>query len=135
MEVLKMIKELGSKEHDPYRCPPNTYRFPIFEYIKRIGEGWFVPSINELKENLEDQALQQRLLYLYTKVKNTNLAKETDPIKLPLYICSSTDNKRGNNRQYGESDALALLLSNDGTVKILSKLKNEKLMATFFHEF
>lgn len=135
MEVLKMIKKLGSTEYDPYRCPPNTYHFPIFEYIKIMGEGWYVPSINELKENLEDKTLQQRLQYLYTKVQNTILDKETDPIKLPLYIWSSTDYKRGNNRNYGESDALALLLSNDGTVKILSKLKNEKLMATFFHEF
>ncbi len=124
--VAQFYYDIEHKEHDPWNCPPNRIYFPAFDRLNELGKDWYIPAIEELYDTLKEKSVQSRLFQLLHKVNKNS-------IEFPLYFWSSTDNGCTPNRRTFESDALALLVSENGTIMSQSLLKNESHYTLYFH--
>lgn len=121
--VKLMQNKLDNEEHNPFRCPPNSYYFPLYDYQKKCGERWFVPSIKELSKVFSNRNLWKRFTELLSKTGKAGNLSET------VFLWSSTEHE-----DWG-MDAYALSVSDSQPPKIERVLKETECYAILYKFF
>lgn len=138
-EVVQTLSDKFEAErrngYSPYRCPPTEYYFPAFRKCKYYGNGWYLPSIEELKRLFDNKELLTKWLGY---VKRLHIFDNGKDVNLLFWSSCDNGNRKSCESTYETihlSEALAIEIDSENRYTVSSCIKNKEAYVAPFYRF
>ncbi len=127
-KVVTIVKKENSVKPSAYGCPPSKHHIPAFDECSSLGEGWFLPAIEELYDMFMNPEVVVRWK------EKAGFLIDVDLMKKDLLLWSSTENKHySSDFMAAYSEALALHVYPKGNKCAYSMIKSKEAMVVAFY--